>query len=170
MVYRTKRAREPPVFRKGRPPGDEIMRFLYYDAITHIEKGESITGVKTFSLSEEFFREHYKKRALIPGVIMIEAMAQLLGWLVIYSHDFHLAAIMSLIEGVTVTSNLRPGLKAEIRGELLSSSRRDSLGRAWMTVEGKQVASMDRIIYVHQHRPDERMLRELVSYYGGPTG
>jgi hypothetical protein len=32
------------------------MRFLYYDRINSIEKGKKIVGVKTFTLSEEFFR------------------------------------------------------------------------------------------------------------------
>jgi 3-hydroxyacyl-[acyl-carrier-protein] dehydratase len=35
------------------------MRFLFYDKITEIEKGKSITGVKTFALSEEFHRGHW---------------------------------------------------------------------------------------------------------------
>ena len=99
------------------------MRFLYYDAVTHLEKGKSIIGVKTFSLSEEFLRGHYKKIALVPAVIMIEAMAQLLGWLIIYSHDFRLSPIMSLIEGVTLSPRLRPGFKAEIHGQILSTSK-----------------------------------------------
>ena len=41
-------------------------------------------------------RRHFSKKALVPGVIMIEAMAQVLGWLVIYSHDFRISAVMSL--------------------------------------------------------------------------
>src|SRR4030067_3081914 len=100
------------------------MRFLYYDKITHIEKGKSVIGVKAFSLSEEFFRGHFKKVALVPGVIFIEAMAQLLGWLIIYTHDFNLSAIMSLIEDVQISSHLRPGFIADIHGEIISTSNR----------------------------------------------
>ena len=120
------------------------MRFLYYDNVTHIEKGKSITGVKTFSLSEEFLRRHFSKVAYIPGVIFIEAMAQLLGWLIIYSNDFKLSAIMSLVENVNISYNLRPGFKAEIKGEIISTSSRDSLGKAKILVDGKTIASMDR--------------------------
>jgi len=78
---------------------------------------------------------------------MIEAMAQLLGWLIIYSHDFHLMPIMSLIEDVTLTPHLRPGFKAEIHGQVVSSSKRDSLGKAQIYVDGKVIASVGRIIY-----------------------
>jgi len=143
------------------------MRFLYYDSISHLEKGKTITGVKTFSLSEEFFRSHYKRVALVPGVIMIEAMAQLLGWLIIYSHDFSLSPIMSLIEEVTVTPDLRPGFKAEIHGEILSSSKRDSLGKARMVLDGKVIASVNRIIYSHIQPVQRQDLVRLFRYYSG---
>ena len=143
------------------------MRFLYYDAVTRLEKGKSITGVKTFSLSEEFLRGHYRKVALVPAVIMIEAMAQLLGWLIIYSHDFKLSPIMSLIEDVTLTPHLRPGFKAEIRGQIVSTSKRDSLGSAQMTVDGKLVASLGRIIYSHFQQVRSEDLAQLFRYYSG---
>lgn len=143
------------------------MRFLYYDSVTHIEKGKSIAGVKTFSLSEEFLRSHYRRTALVPGVIMIEAMAQLLGWLIVYSHDFRLSSIMSLIEEVTVSPNLRPGFKAEIHGEILSTSKRDSLGKAWIYVDGEPIASMNRIIYSHFHNVNPDELARRFEYYSG---
>jgi len=143
------------------------MRFLYYDSVTQLEKGKSIVGVKTFSLSEEFLRGHFKKVALVPGGIMIEAMAQLLGWLISYSYDFRLCAIMSLIEDVTLPSRLRPGFKAEIHGEILSSSERDSLGKAQIYVEGDRVASLGRIIYSHFQMGDRDHLVQLFRYYSG---
>jgi len=143
------------------------MRFLYYDSVTHLEKDKSIIGVKTFTLSEEFLKGHYKKVALVPPVIMIEAMAQLLGWLIIYSHDFRLMPIMSLIEDVTLTPHLRPGFKAEIHGQIVSSSKRDSLGKAQIYVDGKVMASLGRIIYSHIHQVISEDLTQLFSYYSG---
>ena len=143
------------------------MRFLYYDKVNNIEKGKSITGIKTFTLSEEFFRKHFTKEALVPGVIYIEAMAQILGWLVIYSHDFKLSAIMSLVEDINIPSKLRPGFTAELHGEIISTSRRDSLGRAWITVDCELVASMDRIIYSHVHKVNSENLVRLFQYYSG---
>ena len=143
------------------------MRFLYYDKVNNIEKGKSITGIKTFTLSEEFFRKHFTKEALVPGVIYIEAMAQILGWLVIYSHDCKLSAIMSLVEDINIPSKLRPGFTAELHGEIISTSRRDSLGRAWITVDGELVASMDRIIYSHVHKVNSENLVRLFQYYSG---
>ena len=143
------------------------MRFLFYDRVMELEKGRFIRGVKSFSLSEEFLRHHYGKIALVPGVILIEAMAQLLGWLIIYSLDFKASAIMSLVEDVTVTSTLRPGFQAEIYGEIVSISKKDSLGSARMSVDGQVIASMSRIIYSHLHQVDADELRRLFGYYSG---
>ncbi|RMG04938.1 MAG: hypothetical protein D6726_02405 [Nitrospirae bacterium] len=94
-------------------------------------------------------------------------MAQLLGWLIIYSHDFNLSAIMSLLQDVDVPSGLRPGFIAEIRGEILSTTKRDSLGRAEVLIDGKRVASVERLIYSHfkGFPPDE--LKKRFEYYSG---
>lgn len=143
------------------------MRFLYYDKVLQIEKGKSIHGLKTFSLSEEFFRSHFKKIALVPGVIFIESMAQLLGWLIIYSHDFKLSAIMSLIEEVNIPSKLRPGFKADIHAEIISTSHRDSLGMAQIFIDGELIASINRIIYSHFYNVNPKELSTLFSYYSG---
>ena len=143
------------------------MRFLYYDRVISIEKGRSIVGIKAFLLSEEFLRRHFTKKAIVFGVICIEAMAQLLGWLIIYSHDFKLSSIMSLVEGVRVPAGLRPGFSAEIHAELLSTSRRDSLGKARILVGGEEVASVERLIFSHVPNVDRSELIARFSYYSG---
>lgn len=143
------------------------MRLLFYDQISALAPGESITGIKTFCLSEEYFRRHFSKEALIPGVIFIEAMAQLLGWLIIYTHDFQLSAIMTLIEDVRISPDLRPGFSAQISGHLISTSGSDSLGSARMLADGREIASIGRIIYAHSRVADEDALRRMFRYYAG---
>lgn len=143
------------------------MRFLFYDSVTSLEKGRSITGVKTFSISEEFYRGHFRKKALVPGVILIESMAQLLGWLIICTHDFKMSAIMSLIEDVRIPPDLRPGCKADIHCEIISTTRTDSLGSARMLIEGKEIAFVKRIIYSHFYNVNSEELVDLFCYYSG---
>jgi 3-hydroxyacyl-[acyl-carrier-protein] dehydratase len=88
-------------------------------------------------------------------------MAQVLGWLINYTHDFKLLAIMSLLDGVKVPARLRPGFKARVRAEIISASSMDSIGRAWVdNAEGEVIASIDRIIYTHlQHVDPDELLR-----------
>jgi len=143
------------------------MRFLFYEKITKLEKGRSVTGIKNFALSEEFFRHHFTKKPLIPGVIFIEAMAQVLGWLIIYSMDFNRSAIMTLVEDVNVPACMRPGITAEIHGEIITLTKRDSLGRAWINVDGREVARINRIIYTHTTGMDRSGLIRWFEYYTG---
>ena len=143
------------------------MRFLLYDRVTSIDKGKSITGIKTFTLTEPFLDRHFSRKPLVPSVMFIETMAQLLGWLIIYSHDFQLTTFLSLIEGANVPPGLRPGFQAEVHAEIGSTHSRDSLGRATLHVGGVQVASIERIIYGHFHKVDPHLLRRQFGYYSG---
>ena len=146
------------------------VRFLLYDRVLRLDKGKSILGVKSFALSEEFHRGHFGRIALVPGVMLIEAMAQLLGWLIICSHDFTVSPIMSLVEGVSLRPRLRPGFQAQIEAEITSTSSKDSLGKARMSVGGEVIASMDRIIYSHFPAGDPADLRDRFRYYSGLPG
>jgi 3-hydroxyacyl-[acyl-carrier-protein] dehydratase len=94
-------------------------------------------------------------------------MAQLIGWLIIYSHDFMLSPFMSLVEKVSCEPRLRPDFKAEVHAQLLSTSATDSLGRAQMYVDGEQIASLDRIIYSHTNKVNPSQLKALFHYYSG---
>ncbi len=53
--------------------------FLLVDRIVSIEEGKSITGVKNVSINEPFFIGHFPGQPIMPGVLIIEAMAQVSG-------------------------------------------------------------------------------------------
>jgi UDP-3-O-[3-hydroxymyristoyl] N-acetylglucosamine deacetylase/3-hydroxyacyl-[acyl-carrier-protein] dehydratase len=53
--------------------------FLLVDRITHLEKGKKATGIKSVTMNEHFFQGHFPSRPVMPGVLIIEAMAQVAG-------------------------------------------------------------------------------------------
>ncbi len=53
--------------------------FLLVDRVTEVNKGESIKGFKNISLNEPFFTGHFPNNPIMPGVLILEAMAQLSG-------------------------------------------------------------------------------------------
>ena len=59
--------------------------FLFLDELLNIEKLEAATGVNTFSNDEEFFKGHFPAHPIVPGVILIEMMAQAGAALIAYS-------------------------------------------------------------------------------------
>ncbi len=51
--------------------------FLLVDRILEIELGKKIVGIKNVTVNEPFFEGHFPKRPVMPGVLIIEAMAQI---------------------------------------------------------------------------------------------
>ena len=58
---------------------------LFVERLEDIVVGESATGYKAVSFNEPYFIGHFPERAVMPGVLIIEAMAQTAGALVVHS-------------------------------------------------------------------------------------
>jgi 3-hydroxyacyl-[acyl-carrier-protein] dehydratase len=58
---------------------------LLVEKLADIVPGESATGYKAVSINEPWFMGHFPERALMPGVLIVEAMAQTAGALVVHS-------------------------------------------------------------------------------------
>jgi 3-hydroxyacyl-[acyl-carrier-protein] dehydratase len=59
--------------------------FLMIDRVEDIVLGESATGIKNVTINEPFFQGHFPEQAVMPGVLLIEAMAQTAAALVMYT-------------------------------------------------------------------------------------
>ncbi len=71
---------------------DDVLRmiphrfpFLMIDKVINIVSGESATGIKAVTIAEPHFQGHFPSRPIMPGVLIIEAMAQTSAVLVIQS-------------------------------------------------------------------------------------
>lgn len=59
--------------------------FLFLEKLTDIRPGESATGYKAVSFNEPHFQGHFPDFAVMPGVLIVEAMAQAAGALVVHT-------------------------------------------------------------------------------------
>ena len=50
--------------------------FLFVDRIVELEPGKKVVGMKNVTLNEPFFQGHFPGRPIMPGVLIVEAMAQ----------------------------------------------------------------------------------------------
>ncbi|MBO6520706.1 MAG: 3-hydroxyacyl-ACP dehydratase FabZ [Rhodospirillales bacterium] len=61
--------------------------FLLIDKVIDIQPGESATGIKNVSVNEPFFQGHFPGHPIMPGVLIVEAMAQTAAIVVIEALD-----------------------------------------------------------------------------------
>ena len=59
--------------------------FLLVDRVTDVQAGKIINGYKNVSVNEEFFNGHFPEKPVMPGMLILEAMAQLSGILGFYT-------------------------------------------------------------------------------------
>jgi UDP-3-O-[3-hydroxymyristoyl] N-acetylglucosamine deacetylase/3-hydroxyacyl-[acyl-carrier-protein] dehydratase len=57
--------------------------FLLVDRITELEPGKRVVGIKNVTINEPFFQGHFPGHPIMPGVLVIEAMAQVGGMLLL---------------------------------------------------------------------------------------
>ncbi|HEX3927581.1 MAG TPA: UDP-3-O-acyl-N-acetylglucosamine deacetylase, partial [Gemmatimonadales bacterium] len=92
--------------------------FLFVDRIVEIEPGVRIAGIKNVTINEPFFQGHFPGHPIMPGVLIVEAMAQVGGMLLMDSFDQPELKVVYFmaIDGVRFRRPVLPG--DQIRFEL----------------------------------------------------
>lgn len=91
--------------------------FLLVDRIIAMEPNVSITGIKNVTINEPFFQGHFPGQPIMPGVLIIEAMAQVGGVLAFSTHTDANTVFFMSIEKAKFRKPVVPGdqLKMELR-------------------------------------------------------
>ncbi|MHC4122322.1 MAG: 3-hydroxyacyl-ACP dehydratase FabZ family protein, partial [Planctomycetota bacterium] len=89
------------------------MRFFLIDKIKEWHVGNTAKAVKNVALSEDFFDDHFPRRPVMPGVLIIEGMAQLSGLLLEASlkekYEKDAKAILTVLERTKFRDIVKPG-------------------------------------------------------------
>jgi len=102
--------------------------FLMVDKVTRIE-GNKITAVKNVSVNEPYFLGHFPNHPIMPGVLQLEAIAQVAGILMLrQAENFGRLAYFMAAESVKWRKPVRPGDSLIIDVELTKS--RGKIGKA----------------------------------------
>ena len=117
--------------------------FALVDRVIAYEPGKSAEAIKNVTFNEPQFQGHFPGRPLMPGVLIVEAMAQVGGLIVTQMPDLPKGLfVFAGIDGVRFRRPVVPGDQLRIRCELISIKRkRFGKVRAQATVEGELVCS-----------------------------
>jgi 3-hydroxyacyl-[acyl-carrier-protein] dehydratase len=117
--------------------------FLLVDRIIEMESGAKAIGIKNVTFNEEFFQGHFPGQPIMPGVLIIEAMAQVAGILAFHSGATGKSVYFMSIEKAKFRRPVVPG--DQLRFEITIIHQR---GNVWRfsgnaLVEGKVAAEAE---------------------------
>ncbi len=120
--------------------------FLLVDRIEEME-AERVVGIKNVTINEPFFNGHFPDYPVMPGVLIVEAMAQVAGVLVLSSIEDRKSKLVLLagVDGAKFRKPVRPG--DQLRIEMKVIKRKASMAKmaGTATVAGTIVAEAEML-------------------------
>ena len=120
--------------------------FLLIDKVTNIIVNESVTGIKSVTFNEPFFPGHFPDRPVMPGVLILESMAQTAACLVSYqdkSLSSNNLVFFTGVEKAKFKKPVIPGNELILKINLLSNKRSLYKFNGEAFVRNKSVASSE---------------------------
>jgi beta-hydroxyacyl-ACP dehydratase FabZ len=138
----------------------EIMRFLPHrypfllvDRIVELEPEKRIVGLKNVTINEQFFQGHFPGAPVMPGVLIIESMAQVAGVMIYRDLPDKEKKLIYFtgIENAKFRRPVLPGDQLRIEMELLSRHSNFGKMQGRATVDGKLVAEAVVLFAISDH-------------------
>lgn len=118
--------------------------FLLVDRIISLEKGKRAVGIKNVSVNEQFFVGHFPGRPVMPGVLIVEAMAQVGGVLMLIAEENRgKVAYFLAADNVKFRKTVVPGDQIILKVEVVKLRSKTGQVHAEAFVQDKIVAEAD---------------------------
>ena len=116
--------------------------FLLVDKVIEVEPGKSIKAVKNVTMNEPFFQGHFPEYPIMPGVLIVEALAQTAGIMMVYqSTEFEgKLGVFAGIDEIKFRKQVVPGDVLHLQAELVASKRGIVKAKVTATVDEKVAA------------------------------
>lgn len=120
--------------------------FLLVDRVVDIDEGKTLTAIKNVSINEPFFQGHFPGLPIMPGVLLLEALAQATGLLSFISMgDGHKSKIYMLvgIDKARFRGQVVPGDQVTLKVSLKRNMRGIGMYQCEAMVDGELVAEAE---------------------------
>lgn len=121
--------------------------FLLVDRIIEIEYGKKAIGIKNVTANEPFFQGHFPGNPIMPGVLIVEAMAQV-GAVSILGMEEHKGklAVFAGIDGMRFKRQVIPGDTLRMEVEMIAMKRGIGKAKAEAYV-GEELAAAGQLMF-----------------------
>lgn len=118
--------------------------FLLIDRVTEVIEGKSVKGYKNVTMNEQFFNGHFPNYPVMPGVLVLEAMAQT-GAVAVLSMDKFKGKtpLFAGADKVRWRGQVVPGDRLDLSCEIIKFKGPIGIGKALASVDGKKVCEAE---------------------------
>ncbi|QOR84172.1 3-hydroxyacyl-ACP dehydratase FabZ [Geobacillus stearothermophilus] len=118
--------------------------FLLVDRILEIEEGKRAVGIKNVSANEAFFAGHFPEYPVMPGVLIVEALAQVGAVVLLQSEENRgRLAFFAGIDNCRFKKQVKPGDQLRLEVEILRARGAIGKGKGIATVDGELVCETE---------------------------
>src|SRR5690625_265062 len=118
--------------------------FLLVDKVLEKEEGKRIVGLKNVTANEPFFQGHFPQYAVMPGVLILEALAQVGAIAALDSEENKgKLGILAGVDKCRFKQQVRPGDQLKLEVEILRMRRSIGKGKGIATVDGELVCEAE---------------------------
>lgn len=130
--------------------------FLLLDRVSEFEPGQSLTAIKNVTINEPFFQGHFPGHPIMPGVLILEAMAQATGLLAFSAMgDAHKSKLYMLvgIDKARFRGQVVPGDQLVLSISLSRNMRGIGMYQCYASVDGEVVAEAEMMCSAQDRNP-----------------
>ena len=123
--------------------------FLLIDKITECVPGKYVKGYKNVSMNENFFQGHFPNNPVMPGVLQIEAMAQLCSGLVMTIPEYKgKLALFAGIDNARFKRVVRPGDRLDMEDEVIKRHGPIDIAKVMGHVDGEAAVEAELMVAI----------------------